>query len=1019
MSVFICTNLLSGNTGLDKSVVMTANAFYREGIDVSVINFVGPSDGTKFLMPNWPFDLGLPVRPLQTLPAQGGRLLHSAHDAVLANRIPNLSYSFSANSFAALKQLNRALTAEDAIVFTHPLQAQVFGRAIGDDKRHCFTMMQIHGDYRARHPELRPMLLDARATIDDLQVVSRGLEDDYLEDFTADQIHWIPNIHTPTRVLPKPSKKVRIALIGSFQDAKNQLDAVRMMSRIKSSDVELLLWGNNNNSYGKHVQATVEQLKLDDVVLFAGVGTEQDIYGSADIVIIPSRSEGFGYALVEAASHSVPVVAYDYNYGPRDVIEEGQSGFIVPEGDIDRLAERVNQLVHDEPLRRKLGSRAKEIFNATFASARIMERYGLVLGPHSAPTAPSLDDLFPEQEDDPVDESSLTTRQIRLKGRSVFHILSFQSSEPLKNFAIASVNRQRTVHPIRLGSKYYLPVLTGDPGKSAHKALRRVITFGTAKRDAGRFYLGNTTNKRAFEVCRHMLRSPGTPNPSLLRADGSLACDTSDIHLPDFEVADGRLRIARHPRKPATSALDSFGVAANLDKSYTLSNSADVRAPTVLLRGEFDSVSFALGSEVKTFASPFSYAELFDTLLEVEREADLFGYEIPGGIRPWELYRAAFVATLCEALGLWGPQFTKSLPTWDTYTGSKTLTDITGHKRILFEFPRKVDGPDPRTESLQDNSSLIIEYPQSFGYSSGIYTQTNRYPIREFNLWRQQANFETSGFCDSRPVEGALSKAFGFPISIGPHLDRRVKKFREERDFWTPIFQKAQPDEVVIPSSHWSAGICEAANRAGAVAADTQYALTSRYHPSYWFGAKPHHGAQRLYAWSDFWAPRTNAYEETKRLAKPSEPPILSGKSDDHYDFCVISQPRVTRRIFRFAAELAAAKPDSLVCIAPHPDERSFFAERAAELSQFANVRIAPVSTIDAVHRSSICIGGYSTSMYEAAALGKPVYVLPVPGHEIALEDVESGLFRRFETNEELVDYTLPDWHSSIFGSPE
>ena len=75
MTVVICSNMLSGSTGLDKSTVMTANHLRRDGYHVQILNFVGAFDGSEHLSPKWPLDTGVPVFPLQTLPASGGRYL--------------------------------------------------------------------------------------------------------------------------------------------------------------------------------------------------------------------------------------------------------------------------------------------------------------------------------------------------------------------------------------------------------------------------------------------------------------------------------------------------------------------------------------------------------------------------------------------------------------------------------------------------------------------------------------------------------------------------------------------------------------------------------------------------------------------------------------------------------------------------------------------------------------------------------------------------------------------------------
>ncbi|MFT6291191.1 MAG: hypothetical protein ACJAR2_001792 [Ilumatobacter sp.] len=477
---------------------------------------------------------------------------------------------------------------------------------------------------------------------------------------------------------------------------------------------------------------------------------------------------------------------------------------------------------------------------------------------------------------------------------------------------------------------------------------------------------------------------------------GTRRDDAPDISRDaGFEVDRGQLRLARHPRELVTGARDNFGHLASEQGGVQIANVVHRNAHSVSVRGEFDSVDLTTANGTRQFASPYTYAELFELLVQVEQEQSLFDHQTVDGIHPWELYRGAFIASLCEGLGLWGPHFNSSATaTWDVYSGDKSLQTLSHFDRVLFEFPRKGDGPDERTRAFQDERTLIIEYPQPFGYSAGIYTEPNRYPIQEFNLWRREHKATVPDTCDPRPFEDALTAAFGFPISLGSTLDHRIKKFVDERNFWTEIFNRIEPGEVVIPSSHWSAGICEAARRSGAVVSDVQYALTSKYHPSYWFGSRPHHGAERFYAWSPFWAKRTNAYDES--LIQGRDPASWQPEEDTTtigYDICVVSQPRVTRRILAFVEEFARRRPGARICLAPHPDERTAFSDRLGEVARLPGVEVATTSTLAAIARSEVCVGGYSTSLYEAAAMGKPTYVLPVPGHEILRDDIEAGLF--------------------------
>lgn len=62
--------------------------------------------------------------------------------------------------------------------------------------------------------------------------------------------------------------------------------------------------------------------------------------------------------LIEAISNGLPVVAFACKCGPRDIISDGENGYLVEEGDYDKFAERVIALISDIELRKEIGNKA-------------------------------------------------------------------------------------------------------------------------------------------------------------------------------------------------------------------------------------------------------------------------------------------------------------------------------------------------------------------------------------------------------------------------------------------------------------------------------------------------------------------------------------------------------------------------------------------------------------------------------------------------------------------------------------
>jgi glycosyltransferase involved in cell wall biosynthesis len=127
-------------------------------------------------------------------------------------------------------------------------------------------------------------------------------------------------------------------------------------------------------AYFLELGAMVQDLNLSNNFYFVGNITDLRAHlAGADIFVLPSRSEGFSNAIVEAMAASLPVVATNVG-GNAEAVRNGISGFIVPVEDPRALADAIIQLLHDPLKSKEMGAAGKKIVAEDFTTEAMMEK---------------------------------------------------------------------------------------------------------------------------------------------------------------------------------------------------------------------------------------------------------------------------------------------------------------------------------------------------------------------------------------------------------------------------------------------------------------------------------------------------------------------------------------------------------------------------------------------------------------------------------------------------------------------
>ena len=141
--------------------------------------------------------------------------------------------------------------------------------------------------------------------------------------------------------LQVPHDQLMFLYVGRLSVEKGVEDIVKAaISAVDDLRGRAMIFLVGSGALRNNLAAQVSAAKLDDVVIFRDWVDQDDLpiwYSAADVVLLPSRSEAFGRAMVEAMMCGTPVLATNLG-GARDVLEPNRTGFLIEPGDVKGLA---------------------------------------------------------------------------------------------------------------------------------------------------------------------------------------------------------------------------------------------------------------------------------------------------------------------------------------------------------------------------------------------------------------------------------------------------------------------------------------------------------------------------------------------------------------------------------------------------------------------------------------------------------------------------------------------------------
>lgn len=192
------------------------------------------------------------------------------------------------------------------------------------------------------------------------------MTEDEKKDWKADdKIVCISNMLPcyPSELLDKSRVNHRVISVGryAYQKGYDMLVNSWEYVQVKHPDWSLHIYGSRDGDRGDYesLKKKITTDSIQNVFLHPETDDVYSEYCESDIYVMSSRFESFGLVLIEAMACGLPVVTFDCKYGPRSIVENGLTGIIVPQNNIEKLAKAICSMIENEEMRDTFGSNAR------------------------------------------------------------------------------------------------------------------------------------------------------------------------------------------------------------------------------------------------------------------------------------------------------------------------------------------------------------------------------------------------------------------------------------------------------------------------------------------------------------------------------------------------------------------------------------------------------------------------------------------------------------------------------------
>lgn len=318
---------------------------------------------------------------------------------ITTKKFPGLRNKFHfLNEFRVVKSIYRYLVSERIdVIHTHQTKASILGRIAAWMAGTPLVIYGIHGSTVSAHAQpLKALLylLEYVTKFTTNHFVSVGQE--LREEFVNHNFCSYDNstvIHSPIdldkfyqaaerkkslkekycrRFDVDPDRTI-IGTVGRLNSSKGYEHIVELASRIvqEYDDAKFLFVGSGDENYEEKLRKLVRRKNLTQDVVFSGYQENvAEVMGIFDVFLFASLREGLPQVLVQAAACAVPIVTFEVN-GAKEIVEDGESGYIVSKRDTEELSRKLSELIENPVKAKRMGLKGQSLVKGRWSPEKM------------------------------------------------------------------------------------------------------------------------------------------------------------------------------------------------------------------------------------------------------------------------------------------------------------------------------------------------------------------------------------------------------------------------------------------------------------------------------------------------------------------------------------------------------------------------------------------------------------------------------------------------------------------------